>query len=145
MKLIYNKYVIKKNGNEYDGEEPAVMAMDILFYADSRGRQPVLEWYVNLEKREPETFRKVYYQLLKLSENGNCIRSREIKPKNIKKLKGTDDIWQLRIDENRVLFFYYGKESIVITNQFKKKKNETPKREISRAESRKKYWLNQNN
>lgn len=120
------------------------MAMDILFYADSRGHQPVLEWMEKLEKREPATYRRIYYLLTMLSENGELIRLGKVKRDDIKKLKKTEDIWQLRVSENRVLFFYYGKDTIVLTNQFKKKKNETPKNEILRAESRKKSWLDQN-
>lgn len=114
------------------------MAMDILFYADHRGHQPVLEWMQELEKREPVTYRRLYYLLNMLSDNGKLIRSGEIKRDDIKRLNETEDIWQLRVSENRILFFYYGKDSIVLTNQFKKKANKTPKKEILRAESRKK-------
>ncbi len=120
------------------------MALDILFYADGRGHQPVYEWMEGLEKREPITYRKVYYLLAMLSENGEDIRTGKIKRDDVKKLKGTDDIWQLRVNENRVLFFYYGKDSIVLTNQFKKKKDKTPSKEISRAKTRKRSWIDQN-
>src|SRR5690625_445691 len=114
-----------------------MMALDILFYADGRGSQAVYEGMQELEKREPVTYRKVYYALILVSESGEDIRSGKIKRDNRKRLKGTNNIWQLRISKNRVLFFFYGNQSIVLTNQFKKKTDKTPANEISRAETRK--------
>lgn len=122
----------------------ASMALEILFYADSRGHQPVLEWMEELKEKEPHTFRRMFYLLQWLEENGESLRAGKIKRKDIKRLTGTNDIWQIRVDENRVLYFYYGQDSIVLTNQFKKKKNKTPKKEIIRAENRKKSWIERN-
>lgn len=115
--------------------------MDIHFYADSRGRQPVYDWIQEMKRKEPETFRKTYYLLDTLRINGKSIQTGVIKKKDIKKLKGTD-IWQLRINDHRVLFFYYVGDSVVLTNQFQKKQNETPVNEITRAERCKKDWIN---
>lgn len=139
MKLLDNMYVIRKCVNTKGRGESA--AMEILYYADSRGVQPVLEWLEKMRKHEREVFNRTIIMTNYLMENGLDIQSRKIKHKDIKKLKGTDDIWQLRIKEDRVLFFYFGKNSIVFTNQFRKKKNETPANEIERAETRKKDWL----
>ncbi|KIQ81542.1 hypothetical protein RW25_11630 [Bacillus sp. L_1B0_8] len=117
--------------------------LDILYYADGRGRQPVYEWIQHIEKHEKSVYRKFYQLQLMLRENGKYIQSGEIKRKDVKKLKGTD-MWQLRVNENRVLFFYYSNNAIVFTNQFQKKQNETPKNEIQRAETRKEEWLQNN-
>lgn len=114
--------------------------IDIRFYADGRGRQPVLEWYEEIETNDPVTYRKTYYLFNVLRENGNLILTGKSKRKDIKKLKGTD-IWQLRINDNRVLFFYFSGHSIVLTNQFEKKQDSTPKTEIARAEARMQEWL----
>lgn len=113
--------------------------MDILYYADSRGRQPAFEWIQHIQKHEKETYNKFYQIQVMLSEIGESIQAGLIKIPGIKKLKGTD-IWQIRVNDHRVLFFYFANEAIVLTNQFTKKKNETPKNEIDRAENRKKTW-----
>jgi len=117
--------------------------IEILFYADSRGRQPVYDWIQHIEKHDPATHRKVYQLLKMLSENGRYIRSGQSKRKDIKKLKGTD-IWQIRVNDNRILFFYFTADAIVLTNKFKKKQNSTPQNEIDRAEKCKEEWLKNN-
>lgn len=118
--------------------------MKIHFYTDSRGRQPVFDWIQLIKSRESATYRKTIEMLVYLEENGEYIKSGKIKRKDIKKLKGTDGIWQLRINHNRILFFYYVEDTIVLTNQFKKKKDETPPTEIERAERRKNNWIQRN-
>lgn len=111
--------------------------LEILYYADSRGCQPVLDWVKEMKKYEPAVWRKFYQLQIMLMENGKLIQQGKVKRDDIKKLKGTDDIWQLRVRDDRVLFFYYAGESIVFTNQFRKKQNSTPQSEIERAENRK--------
>ena len=118
-----------------------VAAMEILFYADSRGRQPVREWLLQAEKKEEQAYRKAFQMFSYLEVNGHLIRKGEIVRNDVKRLKGTDDIWQLRINENRILFFYYSADSIVMTHQFKKKKNKTQSKEIIVAENRKRDFL----
>ncbi|HDR8261189.1 TPA: type II toxin-antitoxin system RelE/ParE family toxin [Bacillus cereus] len=114
--------------------------MDIHYYADSRGCQPVYEWIQHIEKHDKATWRKFYQLQIMLKENGKLIHGGQIKRKDIKKLKGTD-IWQLRVNDNRVLFFYFSSNAIIFTNQFEKKQNNTPQNEIDRAENRKEEWL----
>jgi phage-related protein len=119
--------------------------MDILYYADGRGIQEVYDWEQHIKKHEPATYNRFYYLKVLLEENGELIQAGKIKPPTgVKRLKGTDDIWQIRINDNRVLFFYFANKAIVLTNQFKKKQNDTPQNEIDRAENRKEQWLNNN-
>lgn len=117
--------------------------MEILFYADSRGRQPVKEWFLEARKKDKQAFQKAFQMFSYLEANGKLIQTGKIVRDDVKRLKGTDGIWQLRINENRVLFFYYSADSIVMTNQFKKKKNKTPAKEITLAEKRKKDFMEQ--
>jgi len=117
--------------------------MDILYYSDSRGCQPVYDWIQHIKKHDPPLYRKVYQTQVMLQENGKLIQSGLMKKSNIKKLKGTD-IWQIRINDDRILFFYFASDSIVMTNQFRKKQNDTPTNEIARAEGRKKEFLKNN-
>ena len=114
--------------------------MQIHYYADGRGSQEVYEWIQYIEKHEKATYRKFYILQNMLRENGKDILSGKIKRTDIKKLKGTD-VWQMRVNQNRVLFFYFSGNAIVFTNQFKKKQDETPRNEIDRAENRKNDWL----
>lgn len=116
--------------------------VNILYYADSRGRQPVLDWVKEMETYEPEVAYRFYVLQLLLKEEGQSILKGRIKTKDIKKLKGTDGIWQLRVKEDRLLFFFYSNNFIVFTNQFRKKKNNTPREEIQRAEKRKAAYKN---
>ena len=68
---------------------------------------------------------------------------RERPEEYLKKLNGTNDIWEIRIqfgnDAFRLLgFFDNGK--IILTNGFAKKSKNTPKNEIELAEHRKKEY-----
>lgn len=117
--------------------------MNILYYSDKRGRQPVDEWLIHIKKTEAAHFRKVYYHLGILRQNGSLIRARKEKQKGVKKLKKTE-IWQLRVNDDRILFFFTDNNEIVLTNQFRKKSNDTPQSEIERAERRRSEWLEQN-
>jgi mRNA-degrading endonuclease RelE of RelBE toxin-antitoxin system len=114
--------------------------MRIDYCTDSRGQQPVYDWIQHIQKHEPTAYRKFYQLQVMLKENGKLIHSGEIKRKDIKKLKGKD-IWQLRINDHRILFFYFQEDTIVFTNNFTKKQNVTPKSEIARAETRKERYL----
>ncbi len=133
--VITQRYHYRNNTYHIGGT-----VMDIHYYADGRGCQPVYDWIKYIEKHDKATWRKFYQLQVMLKENGKEIHAGKIKRKDIKKLKGTD-IWQLRINENRVLFFYFSGEAIVFTNQFQKKQNDTPQNEIDRAENRKLEWI----
>lgn len=65
-----------------------------------------------------------------------------------KKLKNTDDIWEVRArigsHSFRLLGFLSGDEFVVLTNGFKKKSQKTPKQEIELAERRKADYLARN-
>ena len=62
----------------------------------------------------------------------------------LKKLKSTDDIWEVRttIGNNtfRLLGFFDGPKLIVLTSEFAKKTNNVPKQEIETAEKRKRDY-----
>ena len=66
-----------------------------------------------------------------------------------KKLQGTDDIWEIRIDSGsdtfRILGFYDQGNLVILTNGFVKKTDRTPKNEIDLAESRKRDYERRRN
>lgn len=136
--IYFRKWQFKQKFNEL--EDPQ---LDILFYPTNRGRQPVYEWLQKIQHKQKARYDQVYAQLLALQENGNLIRSLKLKPDGVKKLKKMD-IWQLRVEDDRILFFFDEKGNIVLTNQFQKKSKSTPPGEIERAEKRRREWLDRN-
>lgn len=66
-----------------------------------------------------------------------------------KKMKGTDDLWEVRVQSGskpfRLLGFFDGTELVVLNHVFFKKTKKTPKKEIKTAEQRKKDYLKGNN
>lgn len=113
------------------------------FYPTSRGRQPVYEWLQKIQRKEKARYNRIQPKLLALRDNGPSIRSLEVKQEEVKKLKKTD-IWQLRVDDDRILFFFDENGDIVFTNQFQKKSNDTPQKEIDVAKKRRREWLDRN-
>jgi len=63
----------------------------------------------------------------------------------LKKLEGTEDIWEVRADlandAFRLLGFWDHGNLIILTNVFAKKSQKTPEREISLAEQRRADYL----
>lgn len=61
------------------------------------------------------------------------------------KLPGTDEIWECRIslasNAYRILCFFSGESSVVLTNAFIKKSKKTPRSEIERAEASRKDFI----
>lgn len=62
-----------------------------------------------------------------------------------KKLAGTDDIWEARIDSGhdtfRLLGFFDGRHIVVLTHGFQKKSQKTPQQGISLAQERRKDYF----
>lgn len=62
-----------------------------------------------------------------------------------KKLSGTDDIWEVRVefgnDIFRLLGFFDSGNLVILTNGFAKKTQKTPAKEIVVAEERKRDYL----
>ena len=67
--------------------------------------------------------------------------------KYFKKHKGTDDIWEVRVQQGnnifRILGFFDGKDLVVLNHAFTKKTQKIPQKEITVAEKRKRNYLKQ--
>jgi phage-related protein len=63
----------------------------------------------------------------------------------LKKLKSTNDIWEVRVtlgnNTFRLLGFYDGPKLIILTSGFAKKSNKVPRREIENATKRKQDYF----
>ncbi|MEX0772068.1 MAG: type II toxin-antitoxin system RelE/ParE family toxin [Balneolales bacterium] len=109
---------------------------NVKFYKTDQGKCPVEEF---LDSLIPKHARKVAW-VLELFEKLDHIPA-----EYFKKLKNSDEIWEVRAkmgsDSFRLLGFNDDGEFIVLTNGFAKKSQKTPKQEIELAERRKTNYL----
>jgi len=108
----------------------------IEFYITETGRCPVSEF---LDSLPDKVFQKIAWVLRLISELD------QIPSQFFKKLPGTDDIWECRIEYSsnnyRLLGFFYNGSLIIFTHGFLKKTKRTPKKEIERAEECKQNYF----
>lgn len=107
----------------------------IIFYRNESGKSPVEDF---LNQLNPKQKKKTAFVL-------SLIEDIPIVPKEyFKKMKGTDDLWEVRIqsghDSFRLLGFFDGTELIILNHAFAKKTKKTPKKEIQTANQRKKEY-----
>jgi len=108
----------------------------IIFFKLKSGKSPVLEF---LNKLTPKQKKKTAF-VLSLIEDLPTI------PKEyFKKMRGTDDLWEIRVQSGnnifRILGFIHGKNLIILNHAFVKKTQKTPKNEIRIAKQRKQQYL----
>ena len=108
---------------------------EIIFYTTKNGSSPIEEFLDSLPAKQAK---KVTW-VLQLIETLDSVPIQYFK-----KLDGTDDIWEVRVDFGndafRLLCFLDGGNMVVLTNGFAKKTQKTPTSEISLAERRKKDY-----
>ena len=108
----------------------------IKFYRLETGKCPVEEFFDSLSNKQ---FEKISF-VLDLIEQIDIVPS-----KYFKKLKGTDDIWEIRVQQGnnifRVLGFFDGNDLIVLNHAFTKKSQIIPQRKIAIAEKRKRNYF----
>ena len=109
---------------------------EISFYKTTAGRSPVEEFLDSLTGKQAQ---KVAWVLRLIEEMD------KIPAQYFKKLPGTEDIWEVRVqmggDIVRFLGFLYGARFVVLTNGFAKKTRKTPPKEIALAEQRRREFL----
>jgi phage-related protein len=108
----------------------------IVFYRTESGNCPVEEFLDTLSSKQAQ---KVTWVM-------QLIEELEIVPvKYFKKMTGTDDLWEIRIQSGnnifRILGFLEEERLVVLNHAFQKKTQKTPKKEIAVAEARKKDHL----
>ena len=110
---------------------------EVIFYKAASGKCPVEDFLDSLTGKQAN---KVTWTL-------SLVEELQMVPKQyFKKLIGTEDIWEVRIelgnDIFRLLGFFDSGNLVVLTNGFVKKTQKTPHNEIVVAEERKKDYLN---
>ena len=110
---------------------------EVIFYKTTVGKSPVKEFLDSLTGKQAQ---KVAWVLRLIEEID------KVPAQYFKKLSGTEDIWEIRVqmggDLVRLLGFFYGAHFVVLTNGFAKKTRKTPPKEIALAEQRKREFLN---
>lgn len=110
---------------------------EINFYTTASGNDPVQKFIDSLSK----TQQNKVYAVFKL-----IIETEVVSIKLLKKLKSTNNIWEIRVNLDGNIFRFLGfiekNNLIILTNGFAKKTQETPLQEIKLAEQRKQDYLN---
>ena len=103
---------------------------NIIFYKDAKGREPVKDYIISLkEKGTKDSLIKVH----KIQDYIKVLRTNGTRAglPYVKHIDG--DIWELRPLRDRILFFAYNGDDIVLLSQFRKMTQKTPPREIKKA------------
>jgi phage-related protein len=109
---------------------------EIIFYRSVTGKTPVEDFLDTLTDKQ---FKKVSFVF-------DLIEQLETVPQEyLKKLKGTEGIWEVRVRHANNIFRFLGfidkKRLVVLNHAFVKKSQKTPKKEIQIAEKRKKEYF----
>lgn len=116
---------------------------EIIFYQDSKGYSELLEFIETLDKKaissknERIMLKQIRFYINILENLG--ARAGEPFLKHIQ-----DEIWELRPGSNRILFFAWYGNKIVLLHHFRKVTNKTPKSEIEKAVKEIKDWKGRN-
>ena len=108
----------------------------IKFYRLEKGKCPIEKYLDSLTNKQ---FEKISFVL-------DLIEQIDIVPrKYFKKLKGTDDIWEVRVQHGnnifRILGFFDGNDLVILNHGFTKKSQKILQKEIATAEKRKHDYL----
>ena len=113
---------------------------EIIFYCIDSGRCPVEEFLDALNAKQAQ---KVAWVLQLIEE------VERVSVQYFKKLSGTDDIWEVRVQMGnnifRILGFLDGENLVILNHAFQKKTQKTPPKEIRKAEQRKRDYLVRHN
>lgn len=109
---------------------------EIQFYKTADGKVPVAEFLDSLSAKQAQ---KVVWVM-------RLVEELELVPTTyLKKLKATDDIWEIRAQAGnntfRLLGFFDGDSLVVLNHGFQKKTQKTPGKDIRLAETRRKEYL----
>jgi phage-related protein len=110
----------------------------IKFYRLETGKCPVEEFFDSLPNKQ---FEKIAF-VLDLIEQIDIVAR-----KYFKKHKGTDDIWEVRVQRGnnifRILGFFDGKDLVILNHAFTKKSQKIQQKDIAVAEKRKCNYFKQ--
>lgn len=107
----------------------------VVFYRDEKGEVPVLNWFDELTQKAQD---KCVVRIERLEELGHELRRPEADFLR-------DGIYELRAKHQRlnlrILYFFHGKEAVVLASGLTKQRSDVPAGEIDRAIERKKQFV----
>lgn len=109
-----------------------LVVFEVEFYEDRNGREPIKELIIELQtrgktsKNERIRAEKILTYIRVLQEYGTYAGEPFVKHIN-------GDIWELRPLRDRIFFFCFRKNTILLLHHFIKKTSKTPRREIEQA------------
>lgn len=110
----------------------------IVFYENSSGKSEVRDYLNSLRSKGSSTLWDIINRhLRKLEAHGTRIGS-----PTVKHIEGK--LWELRPSNNRIFFFYWKDDTLVLLHYFIKKTQKTPKKEIQKALSNMEDFLDRN-
>ncbi len=103
------------------------------FYVSLAGEVPAEEWLESQSEVKQQKFAALFAWM---ADQGKIWNERKFKH-----LTGSDQIFEFKADEGRVLCFFVVGKRLILTHGFSKKGDKTPKGEIARAEAIKKDFF----
>lgn len=111
-------------------------ATDVVYFRDSDQSVPVLEWLVELARRDRKAVEKCLARIELLREHGHELR------RPIADIL-RDGIHELRVrsgrSQHRILYFFYGQEIVVLANALTKE-SKVPPKDIEKAIAKKRLF-----
>ena len=101
-------------------------ALSIEFYITSNGAVPAEEWLEQLSLPIQQKFAALF---ARMGDTGKIWNERKFKH-----LTETDQIFEFKVEADRILCFFFVGRRLILTHGFRKTGDKTPKREIERAE-----------
>lgn len=103
---------------------------NINFYKDEKGNEPVKEYIISLKAKNTKDS---LIKLQKIQDYLNVLKANGTRAglPYVRHLDG--DIWELRPLKDRILFFSYDGNNIILLSHFRKMTQKTPPREIKKA------------
>jgi phage-related protein len=109
----------------YDGT-----VLRIEFYVAPNGTIPAEDWLEELSDAAQQKFAALF---VRMGDTGKIWNKRKFKH-----LTGTDQLFEFKVEADRILCFFFVGRRLILTHGFRKAGDKTPKREIDRAEACKK-------
>lgn len=116
---------------------------NIIFYEDKNGYSELYEELMKIAKGA-ENNKDLRIQLKQITYCIELLKNQGTKlPINIAK-HISEDIWELRPGNNRVLYFYFESNTFVLLHMFRKQTQKTPTSEIEKAKKERNDFIIKN-
>jgi phage-related protein len=113
---------------------------EIEIYEDEKGDSPITEFIETLN-RNAKTNKQERVRLKKIAEYIELLKAFGTRAGLPATRHIEDDIWELRPNNDRVLFAYWKDKRFLLLHHFVKKTKKTPRREIEKAKHNLKDFL----